>query len=82
MIDIKLLEKDFDAMANALRKKNIDEELLKELKTYAQDLKEKKAILEKYQADQNAKSKLFPQYKKEGKDVSELKAQLEENKKI
>ncbi|HIO90766.1 MAG TPA: serine--tRNA ligase [Campylobacterales bacterium] len=81
MIDIKLLEKDFDAMANALRKKNIDEELLKELKTYAQDLKEKKAILEKYQADQNAKSKLFPQYKKEGKDVSELKAQLEENKK-
>jgi len=81
MIDIKLLEKDFEAIANALRKKNIDEELLKELKTYAQNLKEKKAVLQMYQADQNAKSKLFPQYKKEGKDVSELKQELEENKK-
>lgn len=81
MIDIKLLEKDFDVVANALRKKNIDEELLKELKTYAGELKEKKAVLEKFQADQNAKSKLFPQYKKEGKDVSELKQELEENKK-
>jgi seryl-tRNA synthetase len=81
MIDIKLLEKDFDTFATTLRKKQIEEEVLKELKNLAIELKQKKIILEKLQADQNTKSKLFPQYKKEGKDISTLKRELEENKK-
>jgi len=81
MIDLKLLEKDFDTVANKLKKKKIDESLLEKLKETFSKLKEKRAILEEYQATQNAKSKLFPVYKKEGKDINELKQELEENKK-
>jgi len=81
MIDLKLLEKDFDTVANKLKKKKVDEELLSKLKETFSKLKEKRAILEEYQATQNAKSKLFPVYKKEGKDINELKQELEENKK-
>ena len=80
MIDLKLLEKDFDSVATKLKKKKVDEELLSSLKELFKELKEKKAIQEELQATQNAKSKLFPVYKKEGKDISELKKELEENK--
>ena len=81
MIDLKLLERDFENTANKLKKKKVDEELLASLKDEFSLLKSQKAILEELQASQNAKSKLFPQYKKEGKDVGELKKELEENKK-
>jgi len=81
MIDLKLLEKDFDTVANKLKKKKIDESLLEKLKETFTSLKEKRAILEELQATQNTKSKLFPVYKKEGKDINELKQELEENKK-
>ncbi len=81
MIDLKLLERDFEKIANRLKKKKVDEELLSSLKEKFSLLKSKKAILEELQAQQNAKSKLFPQYKKEGKDIAELKKELEENKK-
>jgi len=80
MIDLKLLEKDFDTVANKLKKKKVDEELLEKLKELFKELKEKKAIQEELQATQNAKSKLFPVYKKEGKDIGELRKELEENK--
>ncbi len=81
MIDLKLLEKDFENTANKLKKKKVDEELLATLKDEFSLLKSKKANLEELQAEQNKKSKLFPQYKKEGKDIGELKKELEENKK-
>ncbi len=80
MIDLKLLERDFDTVAQKLKKKKVDEELLSNLKEIFKELKEKRAILEEYQAIQNKKSKLFPLYKKEGKDIGELKKELEENK--
>ena len=80
MIDLKLLEKDFDTVAKKLKKKKVDEELLEKLKELFKELKEKKAIQEELQATQNTKSKLFPIYKKEGKDINELKKELEENK--
>ena len=35
MIDIKLLQKDFDYVANALEKKGVDNELLNNLKILA-----------------------------------------------
>ena len=79
MIDLKLLEKDFDTTAKKLKKKKIDENLLDELKKLFILLKEKKAIQQELQANQNAKSKLFPQYAKEGK-ADELKKELEKNK--
>jgi seryl-tRNA synthetase len=80
MINLKLLEKDFDTVANRLKKKKVDGELLSKLKELFSELKAKKAVQEELQATQNAKSKLFPVYKKEGKDIAELKKELEENK--
>jgi len=80
MIDLKALQNDFESIASKLEKKKVDSELLILLGELALALKEQKAILEKLQAEQNAKSKLFPQYQKEGKDIATLKAELAENK--
>ena len=80
MIDLKLLEKDFENIANKLKKKKIDEKLLQNLKELFKELKNKKITQEELQAIQNKKSKLFPIYKKENKDINELKKELEENK--
>ncbi len=80
MLDIKELQNDFQSVAQKLKKKKVDKELLDKLKEFSFDLKEKLPILEALQAEQNAKSKLFPIYKKEGKDIAELKSQLDQNK--
>ena len=80
MIDLKALQNDFDAVAKKLEKKKVDSALLAELKEVSLTLKEQKATLEALQATQNAKSKLFPQYQKEGKDIAILKQELAENK--
>lgn len=80
MIDLKLLQKDFDTISDKLSKKGVDETLLKELKDKNQELKEAKTAYETLQAAQNSMSKDFGIYKKEGKDVSELKQRVDENK--
>jgi len=80
MIDLKALQNDFDSIAKKLQKKKVDSELLSSLKEQALALKAQKSVLEKLQAEQNAKSKLFPQYQKEGKDIAALKTELAENK--
>ncbi len=80
MVDLRLLEKDFDSFAARLRTKGVDEKLLAELKELFSKYKEEKRALEELQAKQNSFSKLFGQYKREGKDISELKRELETNK--
>ncbi len=80
MIDLKTLENDFESVSKKLQKKKVDSTLLAKLKEASQALKSQKAILEALQATQNAKSKLFPQYQKEGKDIALLKKELAENK--
>jgi len=80
MLDIKLLQNDFDAICEKLRKKKVDEETLSTLKTISLELKTEKKVLEELQAEQNAKSKLFGVYAKEGKDINALKAELSVNK--
>ena len=80
MLDIKLIQNDFDAVATALRKKKVDEALLEEVRAISLELKNARIILEPLQAEQNAKSKLFGVYAKEGKDVGALKAELSLNK--
>ena len=80
MIDIKLLHKDFDAVAQMLQRRKIDASLLEELKSVHQVYKSVRQELEAAQAEQNEKSKLFGQYMKEKKDVTELKAQVDANK--
>ena len=80
MIDLKLLQKDFDTVSKKLMRKGVDEELLQTLKTKNEELKAAKAVYEALQAAQNAMSKEFGVYKREGKDISELKARVDENK--
>ena len=80
MIDLKSLEKNFDDIASKLQKRGVDEDLLKRLKDISVKLKKQKGVLEALQAKQNEKSKLFPIYQKEGKDIKILKEELAKNK--
>jgi seryl-tRNA synthetase len=80
MLDLKALQNDFDTIAAKLRKKKVDEALLMRLKEVSLKLKEQRKILEALQSEQNSKSKLFPIYQKEGKDIAALKEELSEIK--
>ena len=80
MIDLKLLQKDFDGVSAALARKKVSPELIAELKTASEAMKKAKAEFEEAQARQNEMSKLFGVYKKEGKDIGELKAKVDANK--
>ena len=80
MIDLKLLQKDFDGVSTKLARKGVDAALMEELKTKNAELKVAKAAFEALQAAQNAMSKEFGVYKREGKDISELKARVDANK--
>jgi seryl-tRNA synthetase len=80
MIDLKLLQKDFDGISAKLMRKGVSTELLEDLKAKFETLKLAKAEFEAFQAAQNAMSKEFGLYKREGKDISELKAKVDANK--
>jgi len=80
MIDIKLLNRDFDGVTAMLQRRNVDTKLLEELRSVHQVFKAVKQELESAQATQNEKSKLFGQYMREKKDITELKIEVEANK--
>ena len=80
MIDLKLLQKDFDGTSKKLMRKGVDEKLLEKVKSKFEELKVAKTNFETLQATQNAMSKEFGVYKREGKDISELKVKVDENK--
>ncbi|MFT7002962.1 MAG: seryl-tRNA synthetase [Sulfurimonas sp.] len=80
MIDLKLLQKDFDTVSVKLIRKGVDATLLENLKLKNEELKKAKANFEALQALQNSMSKEFGVYKREGKDVSELKQKVDANK--
>jgi len=80
MIDLKLLQKDFDGVSKKLMRKGVSAELLENLKAKFEELKIAKQEFETLQAAQNAMSKEFGVYKREGKDISELKARVDANK--
>lgn len=80
MIDLKLLQKDFEEVKRKLLRKGVDQDLLETLREKNEELKEAKKNFEALQAAQNAMSKEFGIYKREGKDISELKARVDENK--
>jgi seryl-tRNA synthetase len=80
MIDVKLLQKNFDETASALMRKKVDAELIDSLKTANETLKTAKLAYETLQAKQNELSKLFGQYKKEGKSTDALKIEVDTNK--
>ncbi|MDY0051326.1 MAG: serine--tRNA ligase [Aliarcobacter sp.] len=76
MIDIKLLQKDFDYVVTALQRKGVDNELLNNLKTLASDTKQKRQEMEDVTAEQNLLSKEFGRYKKEKLDVAPLQENI------
>lgn len=80
MIDVKLLQKNFDETATALMRKKVSSEIIAELKSANEALKTAKLAYETLQAKQNELSKLFGQYKKEGKSTDELKIEVDANK--
>jgi len=80
MIDLKYFQNNFDEASARLQKKGVDGEILKRLESLFVDLKSANQALESAQAEQNRMSKLFGQYKREGKDISELKEQVDANK--
>jgi len=80
MLDIKLIQNEFESVCEKLRKKKVDEDIIEKLRVLSLELKSQRAILEPLQAEQNASSKLFGVWAREGKDINELKAKLSENK--
>jgi len=80
MIDLKYIQKNFDEASKKLQKKGVDAQTLTKLEDLFSKLKESNAQLEAMQAEQNSMSKLFGQYKKEGKDITALKAKVDANK--
>lgn len=76
MLDLKLLEKDFDSVAAKLKAKKVDENLLKNLQICFVNLKKERAKLEEAQAFQNKFSKELAN----ASDKENLKAKLNENK--
>ena len=80
MVDLKLLEKEFDAVATSLKRRGVDEKVLEKLKQLFKEKKDIQKRLESIQAEQNKKSKLFGEYKREGKDISKLQKEVAENK--
>jgi len=67
LIDLKLLQKDFDDVSRKLMRKGVDAALLENLKTLNEELKKAKSSFETLQALQNSMSKEFGVYKREVK---------------
>jgi len=80
MIDLKYLQNNFEVASTKLQKKGVDTSTLENLQVLFASLKEANATLEASKAEQNSMSKLFGQYMREGKDITELKAKVDANK--
>lgn len=76
MLDLRLLEKDFENMACKLKAKKVDETVLKNLQILFIKLKKERTLLEEAQAFQNKFSKELAK----ASDKESLKAKLNENK--
>ncbi|WP_162165270.1 serine--tRNA ligase [Campylobacter fetus] len=82
MINLKLIETNFDEFNAKLKAKKVDEGVLKNLLDTYNELKIKKQELENLQAVQNVKSKEVGILARSGADTTLLKTELEENKKL
>ncbi|TXE78864.1 serine--tRNA ligase [Campylobacter peloridis] len=76
MLDLKLLQNNFEEIAKKLKAKKVDENLLKELSELFVILKKERVILEELQAFQNKFSKELAN----AQNKEELKQQLTQNK--
>ncbi len=80
MIDLKYLKNNFDEVSAKLQKRGVNTSTLENFRNLFTSLKEANATLEASKAEQNSMSKLFGQYMREGKDITELKAKVDANK--
>ena len=80
MIDLKYLQKNFDEASAKFIKKGVDVQTLVKLEALFATLKSANATLEESKAEQNQMSKLFGEYMREKKDVSELKEKVDAKK--
>ncbi len=80
MIDIKLLQRDFDGVSAKLSRRKLDSGLLERAKELYLELKSAKQVLEAKLAEQNAKSKQFGELMRNKQDTTALKAELDEIK--
>lgn len=81
MIDIKLLQRDFEYVATALKRKGVASDILDSLKAISEDAKIKRQEMEDTTASQNRLSKEFEDIK-EGLDISPLQNEINELKSI
>ena len=79
MLDIKIVRQDPERVKQAVRDRqgNLDKEI-DELLAIDVERREIISSVEELKAKQNAVSKMIPQYKKEGKDVSAIFAEMKE----
>ncbi|NPA11873.1 MAG: serine--tRNA ligase [Epsilonproteobacteria bacterium] len=90
MIDLKLLEKDFETIANKLKLKGVDSQTLKEIKKLFEEKKEVLKIIEELRSKRNSLSKEIgkhiktdPQKAEELKqEVAKLKEEIEKLNKL
>ncbi|WP_169784624.1 serine--tRNA ligase [Campylobacter curvus] len=80
MINLKLLESNYENFVSKLRGKNINEDVLKSLLDTFNELKKQRQILENLQAVQNSKSKELGALARSGGDMAGLKEELSKNK--
>ena len=87
MIDLKLLEKDFETISNKLKLKKVDENSLKEIKKLFEEKKENQKKLEELLTKRNTLSKEIGKYMQKGlkeeaenikKEVNNLKKEIEQ----
>ncbi|MBL0722059.1 MAG: serine--tRNA ligase [Sulfurovum sp.] len=76
MINLKYFQQNFDEASTKLEKKGVDSSTLKELQELFISLKEANSQLESAKAQQNKMSRLFGEYKREGKNIAELKEEI------
>lgn len=80
MINLRLIETNFDEFNKKLIAKKLNPDTLKALLDTYNNLKSKKQELEILQSAQNTKSKEFGMLAKNGGDIATLKSELEKNK--
>ena len=80
MVDLRQIEKDFESVSASLKRRGVDEKSLERLKVLFEEKKGVQKRLEAAQAEQNRMSRLFGQYKREGRDLSQLQREVAENK--
>ena len=76
MIDLKRIRRDFDEVLQGIEKRGKGDFGLLEIQELEVKRRELLYSYEEKKAEQNKKSKLIPQYKKEGKDVKKLLDEL------